>query len=96
MFISIKGQLDIPLSENGINQAKLLAKTLQNIKWNEVLYFLHIHLYRVKIICDVIYNLFYQLAKMYQLNCRCGQVILSELGKQQILFFITWTKMMKN
>lgn len=32
----IQGQLDIPLSENGINQAKLLAKTLQNIKWNEV------------------------------------------------------------
>lgn len=32
----IQGQLDIPLSENGITQAKLLARFIHNIQWKEV------------------------------------------------------------
>ena len=32
----IQGQLDIPLSKNGMNQAKLLAKSIHHLHWNEV------------------------------------------------------------
>jgi len=32
----IQGQLDIPLSINGVNQAKLLGKNLNGATWKEV------------------------------------------------------------
>ncbi|XP_046655472.1 fructose-2,6-bisphosphatase TIGAR-like [Daphnia pulicaria] len=32
----IQGQLDIPLSKNGMNQAKLLAKSIHHLQWNEI------------------------------------------------------------
>jgi broad specificity phosphatase PhoE len=32
----IQGQLDIPLSKNGMNQAKLLANSIHHLHWNEV------------------------------------------------------------
>lgn len=53
VHLCFQGQLDIPLSDNGINQAKLLAKTLQNVKWKEV-FFLHIHPVHI-VICVLLY-----------------------------------------
>nr|CAH0111562.1 unnamed protein product [Daphnia galeata] len=32
----IQGQLDIPLSKNGMNQAKLLANSIHHLHWNEI------------------------------------------------------------